>query len=492
MTTSNTQKKPNWLIVGVFVVGACFGAVSAVQIVPNYSASVEPAASGVQIVQEAAGDAPPNAQAGAPSGAAASSGAVAQLPPPKVGLECVRGRNGGATDQGVTADSIDMATTVAESGIGAAFLGEVRYGIQAVADQVNRAGGICGRKLNIRYIDDGWNAQTGAQFIRNFLSNVFAIPVGPSSEGLRVEISNGDIDRSGVPVVGADGLLIEEYVRKNGAAQPWVWPVAAATVASARAMVDNAFAGGARSFGIVFDKDYRFGVEAAAAFNSEVRRLTGKPINGYNADNNCEKRFCGIQAGQSSYSNQVIEYYKQKVDFTALFLEPQTALVWMADPNTPSARTVKYAGAQPLFTRNFAQNCQDKCDQMILWTGFKPYIEVYKQDPAVRAFVSDLQRSNPQADIYNQFTEGGYLGMKVFVEALKRVGPDVTRTRLKAALDSLAIPSQLAFEPKFKWRSNWRWINATLQSFTIQYKGTFGGWRAGSTQRDPHPAAGTS
>mgnify|MGYP006174921091 CR=1 FL=1 len=40
----------------------------------------------------------------------------------------------------------------------------------------------------------------------------------------------------GVPVVGTDGMLINQYQTPSGGAQPWVWPVASATVSSARIM----------------------------------------------------------------------------------------------------------------------------------------------------------------------------------------------------------------------------------------------------------------
>ena len=127
---------------------------------------------------------------------------------------------------------------------------------------------------------------------------------------------------------------------------------------------------------------------------------------------------------------------------------------------------------------------------MTLWTGFKPYIELNKQDPVLQKYVADLQRTSPQADIYNQFTEGGYLGAKILVEAMRRVGPDLTRARLKGVLDTMKYDPHLAVEKQFAWTPNWRYVNKTLQSFTIVYKGSYGGWRAGAIQADPRPAAG--
>src|SRR5207247_2205914 len=116
--------------------------------------------------------------------------------------------------------------------------------------------------------------------------------------------------------------------------------------------------------------------------------------------------------------------------------------------------------------------------------GFKPYIESYQNDPAVRSFVEGLQRTNPQADQYNAFAEGGYIGMLLLVDALRKVGPDLTRARLQAVLDHDCLATGLTLEPKLCYTSSNRFANATMQAFQIQYKGTFAGWRAGPIVKD--------
>jgi ABC-type branched-subunit amino acid transport system substrate-binding protein len=403
----------------------------------------------------------------------------------------VAGRNGGATDQGVTATTVRLATTVVESGIGRAFLRDVRFAMEAVKVKVNQAGGICGRRLEIKYIDDAWEAQRGANYLRNLInSKVFAVPIGPSSEGLNAVIQSGDFDKAQIPVVGTDGMLILQYTKPGGGAQPWVWPVAAATVASARIMALEAHNRGIKNFSIVFDKNYRFGREGALAFNAQVKRITGSNIPGFDPNlNGCSESFCGIVAGQSSYPE--VGQFKPG-DFVALFLEPQTAQTWMNDPNVDAATQRQYGAAQPLFTRSFAMSCQRKCDQMMVWTGFKPYIESYINDPAVREYVRDLERVNPQADEYNAFAEGAYLGMQLLVEAMKKVGPNLTRLGLKHALDTMDLSTGLTLPGRLRYTPGNRFVTTTMQGFVIQNKGTFSGWRAGPIVTDPRPQAGTS
>lgn len=413
-------------------------------------------------------------------------------------LSCDRGGNGGATDRGVTQDSITLRTTVVESGVGSAFLADVKWGMEAVVRKVNSQGGICGRLLDTGYRDDGWKASDGRRYLNSFIEQgAFAIPVGPSSEGLNAAIEAGDFDRTRTPVVGTDGLVIAQYECtpeqtgcQAGVAQQWVWPVAAATVANARIIAKDAFDNGAEDFSIVFDRNFRFGREAARAFNAEVKRLTGSNIPGFNEQLTCQDAFCGIEAGSTSYSGQVNEWRDHRGDFTALFMEPQTAQVWMGDNNTPPASQHDYGASQTLFTRRFAENCGNACNQMQVWTGFKPFLQQYQNDPAVRQYVNDVKAINNQADHDNQFVEGGYIGMKLLVEALEAVGPNLTRDRLKATLDKTRLSTGLTLADPLTYSPDNRYVATSMQRWTINHPGTFSGWQDGPVVKDPCPAGG--
>jgi len=478
-------------IIAGFVAGALFGVISAVQIVPRAKTRTELISQGSQRVSNSPGAAPSVLPSGVISTGPGVTNVLGVGPVPQ-GVLCAPGHNGGATDVGVTATTINLATTVVRSGIGAAFLGDVQFAMEAVKNKVNAAGGICGRRLVIRYVDDGWDPTRGAQYLGNFLnrgSGIFAIPVAPSSEGLNIVINHGDVDRAAVPVIGTDGMLINQYT------DPWVWPVAVSTASTARIMAKHAHDMGVKNFSIVFDKNYKFGQEAAAAFNNEVKRLTGNNVPGFDPNNGCNKgtSYCGVVAGQSTYGTEVQNFQPRAGALVAMFLEPATALQWMATTGAPTASSSSgyhVWGAQPLFTRDFAVNCQAACDGMWVWTGYKPPIENYANDPAVRTFQSDLAKTNPQADYYNAFAEGGYEGMELLVRALQQVGPYLTRARLRAVLDSMQFSSGLTLQSPIGWRAGNHFSNWTMQGFAIQYKGTFGGWRGQDMVRDPSPTLG--
>ena len=399
------------------------------------------------------------------------------------GVTCAAGRNGGATDRGVTANEIKLGATIVSSGIGASFLGPVRVGMTAVKNDVNRAGGICGRQISLKLVDDGWDAQRGYTYIRNLVEGekVFGLAVNPSSEGLRVASNEGYFAKTRTPVMGTDGMLNSQYV------DPWIWPVAASTVSTMHIIAADAYKRTrARNFSIVYDSQYHFGVEGAFAFNAAVKRLTGKDIPGYakGANSSCSGRFCAISAGRQSYAPENKQFNDacfngvDECDFVALLLEPSEALSFV---NQGFGRKF-LAGmglAQTLFSRQFAAGCGSTCDGATVWTGYNPPIEALASVPAVASYVNAVRRVDPSVDIYNQFLEGGYSGMLLTIEALKRAGPQLTRDGVARVLDSLDYDNGLS--TPLRWRPGNHYANVAMQPFEIQYKGAFNGFRAVGT-----------
>lgn len=406
---------------------------------------------------------------------------------------CAGGRNGGATDRGVTADTIKLGATVVRSGIGSSFLGGAPVAMQAVASRVNQKGGICGRLLDLRMVNDGWDAQKGLTFLRSLIDEgIFAIPVSPSSEGVNELILSGDLKEKQIPLVGADGMVKSMYK------DPWVWPVATSTVSSMHILAQQAYKEGARTFGIVFENDYHFGVEGAKAFNTAVKKLTGRNIQGFNASlSTCQGTFCGIESGRPSYASEVetfnsackkpnnssgwtegqLESQGPGCDLVVLLLEPKTALVWILKSGgfmpgpTPQRQEgePRVGGPQPLFNSEFAKGCDRRCNYMEVWTSYNPPIAPYADTGGVREFVSTVRSADPSVDISNSFTQGAYLGMKVFVEALEIAGPDLTRQTLRDVLDSGSF--DFGMGPKLSWQPGRHLGHGQMQGFQLLYQG---------------------
>jgi len=459
--------------------------------VPGVSTSAAPGANQVG----------PNGQIGrsAPGGAgsaekAPSGGGTA--------VACAAGKNGGATDKGVTANQIHVASTIVTTGIGSGFLGEAADGMRAAIDQVNQAGGICGRRITsidgshaIETINDGWDGPTGDRYIQSWCQggSVFALVGEPDSQGLANAIENGDVDHCGIPVVGTDGMLSDQYY------DPLVWPVAASTVTNMHIIAKYAVEQlHAKSFGIVYDTYYRFGAEGANAFDQEVRRLTGHGITGDDQKNSCagSTAFCGInaQAGVTSSEVTALNLGCGPCDVVVLLLEPKPAEDWMSAESGNSGWYNHLLGGEPLFDDQVGENCPGCGDAKLqVWTGYHAASQPFDSEKAVYTYCQALKAVNPSDDCHNEFTEGAYLGAMMFIKAAQTVGAEglpLTRSNLKDVLDSQTFDLGLS-QPLHYGSGLPHLANTSMAAFSENYSGTFNGWNYDATGFVADPAPGS-
>lgn len=417
------------------------------------------------------------------------------------GIDCSTGKNGGSTDVGVSPTTIKLGASTVNSGPGASFLQPVDIAMGAVAAKVNRAGGICGRKLQLILRDSGWDAQKGLGIIQNLVQGekVFAIAVNPDSEGLDFAHHNGYLEAQKIPVVGTDGLLISQYQ------DTYIFPIATPTASAMYAIAKSQCDSGLRKFSIVFETSYRFGREGAKAYNLAAKACTGRDIEGYTDPDSgraqCGAYFCGILSGQSGYNSEARGFCKD-CDAGAVLLEPATAATWFANGGrTPLSYGVRdHPGAlgtpQPLFTAGFAQTCGQTCDQLRLWTGFNPDIEEFAGRAALQTYHSDMKSYSPTVDTNNQFVEGGYVGMRLMVDVLTTASSaagGLTRVNLMTVLNGTKNwDIGLTVDP-LSWTATNHFAQTSAHAFDEQYSESgFGGWRyTGIKVKDPNPSAVT-
>jgi ABC-type branched-subunit amino acid transport system substrate-binding protein len=113
------------------------------------SAATAPGASGAQ--------APANLSSGASSSSSHMSAAQQNA--------CL----GKATDVGVSGNQIELGSNFAVSGPVSNISGPILKGVQSYFNKVNDAGGVYGRKIYLKWYDDGWDAQRGKAYIKRLV-----------------------------------------------------------------------------------------------------------------------------------------------------------------------------------------------------------------------------------------------------------------------------------------------------------------------------------
>ncbi len=127
--------------------------------------------------------APPAAASSVVSSSAISS-AVPGSPESSTGSSAMTSAgptdNGGATDTGVTANSILLGTTQPLTGPAAPGYSKISAAMTAYFNFANESGGIYGRKLTLKVLDDGYNPANTAKLTRQLVlqDKVFALVAG--------------------------------------------------------------------------------------------------------------------------------------------------------------------------------------------------------------------------------------------------------------------------------------------------------------------------
>jgi ABC-type branched-subunit amino acid transport system substrate-binding protein len=398
---------------------------------------------------------------------------------------CAAGQNGGNTAPGVSASEIDIATTDVTTGVGSGFLGEATQGMQAALNEVNSQGGICGRRVVLTARNDGWNQTAGQQIIQGFVnSNIFALVGEPDSEGLYAAVKSGTIDHAQIPVVGTDGMLSSQYYDQ------YIWPVAASTVSNMHIIAQYAVSTlHANSFGIVYDTKYKFGAEGAAAFAQEVKRL-GHSIGGAGSPG-CTNQYCGVSSDSTSYSTEIKAFNSAcaPCDVVVMLLEPAPMVTWMQGESGDTGWYRHLMGGEPLFDDNLGSTCGQSCNGMMVWTGYHPAIQPFDSEAAVSRFAHSLKAQCSSCDTHNEFTEGAYLGTRLFIAACQKVGPNLTRPALQQALASSTFDLGLSSGPLQFPSAFPRVANTHMAAFSDNASGSFNGWNYDSTGflGDPAP-----
>jgi ABC-type branched-subunit amino acid transport system substrate-binding protein len=183
-------------------------------------------------------------------------------------IPCSQPGTPAATDVGVTETTVDLGATVALSGPMSNVTAAGLKGINAALRDVNAAGGVCSRYLQLTFSDDGLDPDRGRLAIQRLIDDgAFALVAMPSGPGLAAAISDGTIGNGGIPVVGTGAQSEIEFTN------PWVWPVAPSHSIFGGVAVRHAYESGSRSFALVRD-DLVGGVEVRDGIAAALPALT--------------------------------------------------------------------------------------------------------------------------------------------------------------------------------------------------------------------------
>lgn len=435
------------------------------------------------------------AQAGGATTGIAEAAGPAGVSAQSVSAQEAESCRGAATDVGVSGNRILLGSTFAVSGPVSSISGPILKGVQAYFNKVNAEGGVNGRKVALKWYDDGWDAQRGRAYIKRLVEQdkVFVLSVVPSSNGL--DAARSYLEQKGVPVFGTSGLIDSQFESSMQ------WPIGTSTKSIVRTSLLYMKREKVRNLAVIW-LDLLAGRESIEAYQNGIEPIMGKDPdeflvnpNGYRVSIS-EPDFGPVWTRIMDDTRRWQAAHGQptdgRPDFVGFAIDPTNAIkALQAAENIGFRPTVGWGGGPPLFLDLVPQSTDYAAETGLLAsTSYLPPVGRFLDLPAVRDYVQTVRRYyGDDVDVKNPYLEGGYAGAALTVEVLKRAGPCLTRERVLAAANGIrgfsaaGLTRPLTYLPFGRGQSHF----GNISQLTLQV--TRGNrWRiVGDWVRDPLP-----
>lgn len=321
--------------------------------------------------------------------------------------------------EGVGKTSISLGQSIALSGPAAAQGAAFALGAKIHFDQINAAGGIHGRRIELTTLDDAGNPATTLANTQKLLAQgmlaLFGYYGSPQVTAAYTAIKDGDL------VLFAPMAAADEF---RGALYANIYNLRPGYAEEAAAITRHAETLGARKLAILHAGDG----ESLAALESAERTMTSLGAN---------------------------LLYKGAIESAdkALAAKPESVLVIGDASRAAKAirdlRTKGFRGPVYGFSNTGESLLADQLGKD--GAGVVVVRVVPKSDNARLAVVRDMaaEAAAAKAGKPNVYMLEGYIAARVFAEALRRAGKDLTRAKLRKALDGLDDVSVGGFRVHF-------------------------------------------
>lgn len=317
-------------------------------------------------------------------------------------------------ETGVTADTILLGQTAALSGPLAQLGTDYRDGAQLWFDAVNHAGGVHGRRVQLLSLDDGYDPRRGEANVRKLLEQdkVFGL-FGPFGTGVTLKI---------VPMAAAARVpVFAPYSGADALREPgnrYLFHIRASYGEEMGKIVEQLVTTGVASIGVVYQND-AFGKSGLAGVEAALAKHKLKPVAVAPID---------AAAGDAHKAAQTLA-------------GAAPLAIVMATAGKSSAAFIKACAEAGCLSQFYALSVADSRALAALGPQARGVV-VAQVTPspwhvtasAAREYQRLAKAAKKEAS-YASFE--GFLAARVYVEALRRAGPELTREQLVATLEGM-------------------------------------------------------
>jgi len=339
-----------------------------------------------------------------------------------------------AAEPGVTENTITMGMSSPFSGPNGAYGTDMREVIERYFDQVNKSGGVNGRKINLVALDDGYETDRTVANTNTLINDkkVFGLMAFYGSSPT-TEAMNKVFGPARVPLVGTisgAGTLREPISQNPGS--NYMFNIRASYANETEAIVNQLVSLGLKNIAVFYQND-GFGKSGLDGVTTALKKHNLAPTVAATVERNSVEVKPAVEA--------IAKANPQAVVMVTLY-KPTAAFVTAMKKagQNPMLMTLSPVGTEQLVAELGADARGIGISQVMPY----PWNSVV---PMVR----DYQKLIGNKTGYSYYGIEAYVTARITVDALRKAGKDLTREKYIAALES---------------------TNADLGGFTVAFSGT--------------------
>lgn len=322
-------------------------------------------------------------------------------------------------EPGVTDTTITLGMSAPLSGPNGAYGLDMRQTISAYFEQVNKAGGINGRKLELIALDDGYETERTVANTKTLIKekNVFALLAYYGSSPT-TETMNTVFGPAKVPLVGT--ISGAATLRESPATNPnarYMFNVRASYADEAEVIVNQLVSLGMKNIAVFYQND-GFGKSGLDGVTAALKKHNLAPSGVGTVERNSVDIAKAVETISKVTPQAVVMVTLYKP--TAAFVKAMKKI-----GQNPTLMTLSPVGAEQLVQELGSDSRGIGVSQVVPypWNNVVPVVRDYQK-------LSDK-------GAYSYYGIEGYLMAKTMIEGLKRAGKDITREKLITSLETM-------------------------------------------------------
>ena len=327
-----------------------------------------------------------------------------------------------AAEPGVTDNSITLGMTSPFTGTNGVYGTDMRQVIQTYFDQVNKAGGVNGRKINLVALDDGYETDRAVANTKSLIEekNVFALLASYGSSPT-TEAMNKVFGPAKVPLVGtiSGAGSLREPISQNPNGR-YMFNVRASYADETEAIVNQLVSLGLKNIAVFYQND-GFGKSGLDGVTVALKKHNLAPTVAATVERNSVDVTAAVETIAKAKPQAVV-------------------MVTLYKPTAAFVKAMKKAGQSPMFMTLSPVGTEQLVAELgpdARGIGISQVMPYPFND--IVPMVRDYQKLVGAKAGYSYYGIEAYAMARVMVDALKRMGKDPSREKLMAALESTSL-----------------------------------------------------